>query len=129
MVAVADEVHVSDAEDIDRRHPFATANGLGDALPAAPHAPRRRPEAAVELAGAVHGADDRIEIDRVQPERALTAPPERGDYLVEGEDHIDVAGLPAKAPCEIRAEMAPPRAAEVRLRVCRRETCVQFASH
>src|SRR5687767_7835841 len=96
MVAVADEVQRADAVNIDRRHRLAASHRLRDPLPALPAAALRGPEVAVELARAVDGADDRVELDRLQPEAALAAAPERGNDLVEGQDLVDVVGLPAQ---------------------------------
>ena len=38
--------------------------------------------------------DDRVERDRLQAQRLLADAPERLDDLVEGQDQVDVAGLP-----------------------------------
>ena len=97
MVSVDDEVQGADAVHLDRRHRVAAAHRGRDPLPAAPNPSRSRSEVAVELTpGAVHGADDRIELDGLQPEPALAAVPERLDDLVEGEDQVDVVGLAAQ---------------------------------
>ena len=117
VVAVLDEVQLADPIDADRRHRLAAAHRLGDPLPAAAHPARGGAEAAVELARAVDGADDRVERDRLQPEPALAAPPERLDHLVEGQDQVDVVGLAAQPRGEAGELLAPPRAAEVALRV------------
>ena len=82
-------------------------------------------EAAVELAPrAVDRADDRVEVDRLQAETTLAAPPERLDHLVEGQDQADVVGLAAQPGGEPRELLAPARAAEVGLRVLGRKASV-----
>jgi hypothetical protein len=93
MVAVADEVHVPDPVDVDRRHPLAAPDRLRDPLPPPLHAARGRAKAPIELAGAVDRADDRVERDRLEPEPPLALATERLDHLVEGQDQVYVARL------------------------------------
>ena len=106
VVAVADEVQVADPVDGDRRERLAAALGGGDPLPAAAHARGGGAEAAVEVARAVDGADDRVERDRLQPELRLADHPERVDDLVERQDQPDVVGLPPQPPAEARPASA-----------------------
>jgi hypothetical protein len=121
MVAVADEVQVADPVDRDRRERLAAALGGGDPLPAAADAGRRGPEAPVEVARAVDGADDGVERDGLQPELRLADHAERVDDLVEREDERDVVGLAPQAPAELGDQLRASRPREVVLRVCRRE--------
>ena len=117
VVAVLDEVQLADPVDVDRRHRLAAAHRLRDPLPAPAQAPRGGAEAAVELARAIDRADDRVELDRLQPEPPLAALAERLDDLVEGQDDVDVVGLAAQALGEIGEPVAAARAAEVGVRV------------
>ena len=118
VVAVDDEVQGADPVDVDRRHVGAAAHRGRDPLPAPADPVRGRAEAAVELAArAVDRADDRVELDRLEPEPALAAAPERLDDLVEGKDQVDVVGLAAKPRREAGELVAAPCAAEVGLRV------------
>src|SRR4029079_15462445 len=96
---------------------LALAGRLGDPLPALAHPPRRRPEGAVELALAVDRPHDRAEIDRLQPQPALAAAPERLDDLLERKDHVDVARLAPQRGGHARHRPAPAGAAEVELSV------------
>ena len=98
VVAVADEVQVADPVDVDRRHGLPAPDCLCDAFPSTPDPSRSRPEAAVEIAGSIHRADDRVERYDLEPEARLTSPAERLDDLVEREDYVDVVGLAPKAP-------------------------------
>ena len=61
VVAVADEVELADAEQVDRRERLAAARGGRDLLPAPAGASRGRAEAAIVVAAAVDRADDRVE--------------------------------------------------------------------
>src|SRR5947209_9927817 len=117
VVAVPDEVHLADAVHGDRRQRVAAAHGGGDALPARAHPRRGRPELAVEAAAAVDGADDRVERDRVQAEVALAHASQRGDDLVEGEDHVDVPALAGQEAGEPGDGLPAARAQEVVLGV------------
>ena len=58
MVAVAGEVQLADAQQVNRRERLAAAGGSGNLLPAAPGAPRGRTEAAIEVPPTVHRASD-----------------------------------------------------------------------
>ena len=117
VMAVAHEVQVADAVDVDRRHRLAAALRLRDALPALAQARRRRAEVAVELARAVDGPDDRVDVDHLQSQRALAGPAERLDDLLERQDHGDVVGLAAQAGREQRQRPPAPGTREVRLGV------------
>ena len=118
VVAVAHEVQVPDAVDVDRWHRLATALRLRDALPALAQPRRRRVEVAVEVARAVDGADDRVDVDdAASPSGALAGAAERLDDLLEREDHADVVGLAAQARRQQRQGPAAPGAGEVRLGV------------
>jgi hypothetical protein len=57
----------------------------------------RRPEPAVEVAGALDGADDGVEVDHAQPEVAEPPLAEGDDDLVEGEDDVDVGRRPPQS--------------------------------
>ena len=122
VVAVADEVQRADPVDVDRRHRLAAAHRLRDPLPALPRAALRGPKLAVELARAVDGADDRVEVDGLQAEPALAAPPERRDDLVEGQDVVDVVGLAAEPAREVGRHLAAASAREVTRGVGARES-------
>ena len=117
VVAVADEVQLTDPEHGDRRHRLAAALRLRDPLPAAADSAGRGTEAAVELARAVDGADDRVKRDGLEPEPALAPVTERLDHLVEGEDQVDVVGLAAQPAGQAGELLVPARAAEVALGV------------
>ena len=117
VVAVAHEVQVADAVDRDRRERLAAALGRRDPLPATTYARGGRPEAAVEVVRAVDRADDRVELDRLEPELDLADHAERVDDLVEREDQPDVVGLAAQPPSELGEQLRAPRAREVVLRV------------
>ena len=84
--------------------------------------PEVGPEAAVEVAPAVHGAHDRVELDRLKPEVALPAPAERLHHLLERKDHVHVAAPQARR--QPRHRPPPPLAVEVELRVGLREAGV-----
>jgi hypothetical protein len=123
VVAVLHEVELTDAVDVDRRHGLALALREVDALPALAHARRCGAEAAVELARAVHRADDRVERNGLLAEAPLADAPERSRHLLEGEDVVHVVG--AAEPGGQAREGAPPaRAAEVGLSVGAREAGV-----
>ena len=126
VVAVADEVHVADAVDGDRRQGLAAARGVGDPLPARADARGRRAELAVEAAvrPAVDRAQDRVELDRLQPDVALLDPPERVDDLLERQDDVDVARVAAQPAGELRHDLPAPRALEVVLGVRARKAGV-----
>ncbi len=117
VVAVADEVQLADAIDVDRRQRLAAAHRLGDALPAAAKPGGLGAELAIELALAIDRADDRVELDRLQPEALLAAVAERREHLVERKHETDLAGLAAQARAQARELLAPSSAAEIRLRV------------
>src|SRR5699024_2499923 len=81
-------------------------------------------EVAVELAGAVDRADDRLDGDVDQAELAAAGLAQRGDDLVVGEDLRDVVGLAAQ-PCHGLAQAgAASGAGEVGLGVGVGETGV-----
>ena len=116
VVAVDHEVELADAVDLDRRHVGPAAHRGRNPLPAPADAVRRGAEAAVEVASrAVDSADDRVEVDRLQPEPPLAATAERLDHLVEGQDQVDIVGL-APQPGGQAGELMPAAGtAEVRL--------------
>jgi len=93
VVAIAHEVQLADAIDVDRRHRLPAPLRLGDALEARSHARRSRAKRTVELLAAIDGSHDRVDRDDLDPEVALADPAERLDDLVEGQDDVDVAGL------------------------------------
>ena len=92
VVAVAHEVDLADLEERDRRHRLAAAHGVGDPLPARPHARGGGTELAIEALGAVDGAEDRVQRHGAQPDVGLLEVAERGHHLVVGQDDVDVAG-------------------------------------
>src|ERR671917_564658 len=61
--------------------------------------------AAVEVARPVDRADDRVERDRLEPERDLAGHAERLDDLVERQDQRDVVGLAPQPPAEVGQEL------------------------
>ena len=86
----------------DRRHRLAAALGGAMRSQRSPHPVGRGPELAVEVAGAVHRAHDRVQRDHLEAELVLVGPPERLDDLLEGEDQVDVARLaPQPGPREL----------------------------
>src|ERR1039458_3052191 len=91
----------------------AAALGKCQPLPSLPDPAGGRPEAAVEVAAGVHGADDRVQPDCLQPEPLLALPAEGSDHLVQRKDHIDVVRLPAQPLDEPGQHLAPPSAQEV----------------
>jgi len=125
VMTVADEVHLADAVDADRRHRLPAAHRVGDALPARADVDRRRAELAVEARRAVHRSVDRVQRDRLQPDVALLDAPERGDDLLEGQDRVDVAGAASQPPAERRHDLPATRALEVVLRVLGRKAGVE----
>lgn len=117
MVPVAHEVHLADAVRVYGRHGLATAVGGGNPLPTRAHPARDGPEGAVELPSAVHRPDDRVQLDRLEAEAALTEAAQGLDHLLEGQNHEDVARLApqaAREPCEGALPAGP---AEVELRI------------
>ncbi len=124
VMAVMHEMHVRDPVDLDRRHRLASPHRLGDPLPAALDPARGGTEAAVELAGPVNGSDDRVEVDRREAEAPLALPSQGSHDLVEGEDHVDVAGLPPEPASEVRTNRPAACAAEIGLGVLTREAGV-----
>src|SRR2546423_6942264 len=113
---VLDEVHVPYPVDGDRWHGLAPALCLGDPLPARAHSPRGRAEAAVELPGAIDGADDRVDGNGLEPQAPLAPEAERLGHLLEGEDHVDVVVAP-QAHSQTCQLLPPARATEIGLSV------------
>src|SRR3954454_8658239 len=113
VVAVLDEMHLADPVHVDRGHLLALPLRGGHALPAWPHPARRGAKTAVDLAAAVHGPDDRVELDHLEAELALAASPERLHHLLEREDHVDVAAPQAGGEPGYRPP--PPLPVEVEL--------------
>ena len=95
-MAVAHEVDLTDPHQIHRRERLSAPHRRSDVLPAGAHPARGRPEAAVEVAFAVDGSDDRIQRDHLHPGGTLRDEPQRGDDLLVGEDHAHVAGFAAQ---------------------------------
>src|SRR5918997_2514813 len=124
MVPVLHEMQLPDPVDVDRRHRLALARGRGDPPPPRAHPPRGGAKAAVELAPPVDRAHDRVERDRLEAEPALAAPSQRRDYLLEGEDHVHVAGLAPQAGRDARERAPPALAPEVELGVGLGKACV-----
>src|SRR5690606_35556836 len=129
VVAVAHEMRVADAVDLDGRHRLAPPAGERDPLPPRAHAAGGGTEAPVEVARAVDGADDAVERDRLHAAVALADPAERLDDLVEREDGADVLGLAAQHAADARQHGAAAGAQEVVLRVGLRESGVARAWH
>ena len=117
VVPVSHEVGVADAVDLDRRERLAAPGRQRDALPARAHAPRGGAEEPVEVARAVDGADDGVEVDRLESDVALAHAAERVDDLVEGQHGADVLGLTEQQAADPGEDGAAPRAEEVVLRV------------
>jgi len=115
VMPVLDEVQVADPVQVDRRHALPAPLGGGDPLPASAGPARRGAEAAVELPLAVHRADDRVQAHHLLAQPALPAPAERLDHLLEGEDHVHVARLPAQAGAQPPERAGAAGAAEVEL--------------
>ncbi len=90
MMAVADEMQLPDAVQIDRRERLPAPGCCGEPLEALPGLAARRPEVAVEAADPVGRADDRVEGDRLQAQRDDLARTERGDHLVVRQQQVDV---------------------------------------
>ena len=129
MVPVDHEVHPRHAIDLDRRHRVPPPHLLRNPLPAPPHPPRGRPEAAIKLPPRpIHRPHDRVQIDRLQPEPLLPPPPERLHHLVERQDQPDVIGLPPQHRRQPRQLLPPSRPAEVGLRVLGGEAGVRHGS-
>ena len=116
VVPVLHEVQLADPVDVDRRHRLALALGQVDALPALADPRRGGAEVAVELARAVDGPDDRVELDQLLAEPPLADAAERADDLLEREDVVHVVG-PAQARGQAREGAPAARAAEVVLSV------------
>ena len=119
VVAVADEVHVADPVDVDRRQRLAPPGGLGDPLPALAVAAGAGAELRVEVAHLVERSHDPVDGDDLQPERNLVDQAERLDDLLERQrlavaalleqypgaergDHLQAAG-----PQEVRLGVGP----------------------
>ena len=92
-MAVAHEVEVADLVERDRRERLAAPLGGGDPLPAAAQPRRGRAQAAVEVDGAVDGADDRVERHHLEAEIVLPGAAECLDDLLERQHQRDVVGL------------------------------------
>jgi hypothetical protein len=118
VVAVAHEVRVADAVDVDRRQRLAAAHRGCDALPTRPHAGRRRAKRAIEARRAVDGPDDRVDRDHLHAQVALAEPAQGFDHFGERQDQIEVAGAPDRACAQVRKRPAAPCTHEVVLRVC-----------
>jgi len=127
MVAILDEVELTDPVDVDRRHALAGPHRRCDALPPLADAVGGRPETAVEVTSAVHRADDRVEFDRLDAEALLPCTSERREHLVERQDLVDVVGLPPQAIGEPPRDLSAPGPREVRLRVLTVESGVGHA--
>jgi hypothetical protein len=123
MVAVLDEVQLTDAVDVDGRHGLALALRGVDSLPAWAHSARGGTEAAVELAVAVDGSDDRVQRDRLQAQVSLAPAAQSAHHFLEGQDDGQVA-LAAQAGRDLRQRAPAPRAPEVELGVGLRQTGV-----
>ena len=117
VVAVADEEQVADLVQRDRRQRLPAPLGGGDPLPARAQPRRGRPEAAVEVGGAVDGADDRVQRHDLEP--AVLAPDhaEGVDDLLEREDQPDVVGLAPQPPADVGEQACAAGAREVALSV------------
>ena len=86
VVAVLDEVQLSDAIDVDRRHRLAALARRGDRLPPALQSVRARSKYPIKLAAAaIDGADDRVKGDLPQSEIVFRNPSEDGDHVSEGQ--------------------------------------------
>jgi hypothetical protein len=66
VMAIPDEVQITDAVHVDGRDRLAPALGQRQPLPPLPHPARRGPEAAVEVAPRIHGADHGVQPDGLQ---------------------------------------------------------------
>ena len=117
VVAVADEVRLADAVDLDRGQRLAAARRRCDALPARAHPRGRRAKRAIEAGGAVDGADDRRDRDHLDAQVALAGAPERRDDLVEWQDEVEVSGPAYRARSQPRHRLAPAGPQEVVLGV------------
>src|SRR5207245_2541755 len=82
VMTVADEADLADPQHVDRWHRLPPPHRGGDLLPATPHPGGGGTEAAVEVAGPIHRADDQLERDHLQPDSALADEPERLDHLL-----------------------------------------------
>jgi hypothetical protein len=71
VVPVADEVHLADLIDVDRRERLAAPGCLGDALPALAVAPGPGPELRIEVTHLVDRAHDPVDRDELDAERDL----------------------------------------------------------
>src|SRR6185312_7304325 len=79
VMPILDEMQVGDAIDLDRRDRLASPLSQSEPFPAFPYPAGGRPELAVEIPPGVHGADDGVKLDRLQPERTLTLPAQGRD--------------------------------------------------
>jgi hypothetical protein len=117
VVAVLHEVQLADPVHVDRGHRLAAALRGRHPLPARAHLARGGPEAAIELATAIHRAHDGVERDDLLAQLPLAAAPEGRHHLLEREDHVHVARLAAQAVPQAGERTRAPGAGEVELRV------------
>src|SRR5205807_9960956 len=100
VMAIADEIQLSDPRQVDRRERAPATHHLGNLFPPSPNAPRGRTKAAIEVTSAVDRANDRVQRDNLETERTLTDEAEcLNDFLVRQHDP-NVVGLAAESSGE-----------------------------
>ena len=107
VVAVADEVGLAHLVERDGLHGLAPLDGRGQAHPPLPGLPdrgRNRRSNGPRLA--VDRPDDGVEANRPEPDRALAHPAQGGHHLVERQDGLHVAGLPAQPPGQAGTDLS-----------------------
>jgi hypothetical protein len=92
MVAVAHEVHLAHAVDVDGGKRISATHRAGDALPPRAHLARGGAEGSIEASRTIDGPDDGVEGDDLLAEVALAGAPQRGHHLLEGQDQMEVPG-------------------------------------
>jgi hypothetical protein len=103
VVAVLNEVQLSDAIGVDGGHRLAAPACRGDPLPSALESASARPKYSVELAApAIDGADDRVDGDRLEPEVAFGNPSQGGHYISERQQRQRVFTFCRQARSDVR---------------------------
>lgn len=103
VVAVLNEVQLSDAIGVDGGHRLAAPACRGDPLPSALESASARSKYSVELAApAIDGTDDRVDGDRLEPEVAFGNPSQGGHYISERQQRQCVFTFRRQARSDVR---------------------------
>lgn len=107
VVPVLHEMHRSHPVHGDRGHGLAAPPRGRDAFPPGAQACRGGAETTVEVVGTVDAADDRGDLDDLQPESPFTEASEGCDDVVEGQHRVDVGRFAAQ-PCDQPGVLGAP---------------------